>query len=291
MKHWRTRMNNNRIRYVFAVLALFVHQYATAQVFSNGMSALDKVNVYKVVTFEEFIHRFNNDVKSNIRMAYRFYKVEFKVRRPALIRSLFDYETKAWDTAMISNFATAAIDTRKVAFLDQGANLLAEAVCRFRYGSADIEVPVVLHYISDPEKGSKWVIVGVGHHPLSLKEVTLPVIKEKAVLRFINPVNNEANFTELSRVFDDKENLQDYFDHALFLKPRFGAFYNAVLNSELQFLYVKEIRYHALQYENWIFTVKEFRRNTLNSGWLISKLLRVNTPEEKNNYIKTLMGE
>ena len=289
--HWRTCMNNNRIRYVFAVLALFVYQCTAGQVFSNGMSALDKINVYKVVTFEEFVHRFNNDLQSNIRMAYRYYKVEFKIRRPVLIRSLFDYETKEWDTAVINRFAAAAIDTKSFGLLDPGSKLYAEAVCRFRYRSAEIEVPVILHYVFDPENGSKWVIAGVGQHPLPLKEARLPAVKEKDVLRFINPVNNEANFTDLSRVFDDKQNLQDYFDRGLFSKPRFVAFYDGVLNDELQFLYVSEIRYHALQYDNWIFMVKEFRRNTLNSGWLISKLLRVNTPEEKNNYIKTLMDE
>ena len=291
MKYRRTCMNNNRIRCLFAVPVLLIYQCAVGQLFSNEMSALDKINVYKVVTFEEFVNRFNNDTRSNIRMAYRYYKIEFKLKRPVLIKSLFDYETKAWDTTVINIFAATAVDTKQFPLLDPGANLFAEAICRFRYQSADLEIPVVLHYIFDPKNGSKWIICGVGNHPVSFKNVKMPVLREKAVRKFINPVNNDANFTDLTRAFDDKENLQDYFDRAFLLKPRFAAFYDGLLNSELKFLYVREIRYHALQYDNWIFTVKEFRRNTLNSGWLIDTLIRVNTAEEKKKYIKILMGD
>jgi hypothetical protein len=173
--------------------------------------------------------------------------------------------------------------------LNASTGLFAEVTCRFRYNSADVELPLILRYLSDAQKGSKWIICGVGVHSLALNDVTIPKIKGNTVTRFINPVNNEINFTELEKVFDDKNNLHEYFDRDFFLKKRSIGFYNAVLQNQVRFLDVTDIQYHDLQYVNWIFTVKEYRRNTLNSGWLISKLIKA-APEAKEKYLETLMG-
>jgi len=283
-------MNTMSLKYFYTAVLLMLCKLVPAQVFNNQMSLLDKINVYKVVTFEEFVNRFNNDPKSNIKKAYKYYHVEFKIRRPALIKSLFDYETASWDTVAINSFTAEALDAKKSKPLNAATGLFAEVKCRFRYHSADAELPLILRYISDPQKGSKWVICGVGVHSLALNDVTVPKIKENMTAKFITPVNNEINFTELEKVFSDKNNLHDYFDKEFFLKKRAVAFYNAVVQNQVQFLDVKDIYYHELQYEGWIFIVKEFRRNTLNSGWLISKLIKT-LPEAKAQYLENLLGE
>ncbi len=226
-------------------------QQSSAQVFSNEMSSLDKINVYKVVTFEEFVNRFNNDPKSNIRKAYKYYHIDFKIKRPALIKSLFDYETKTWDTAEINRFTTEALEAKSTKLLNESASLLAEVKCSFRYNSADVEIPLMLWYISDAAGASKWIICGIGIHSLALNDFSVPNLENSKAVRFINPVNNEINFTELVKVFEDRENLPEYFEKDFFLKKRSIAFYNAVLQNQLRFLRVKDVQYHDLQYDNW----------------------------------------
>ena len=53
--------------------------------------------------------------------------------------------------------------------------------------------------------------------------------------------------------------------------------YNAVLNREVEFLEVSKIKYHFLLADKWIFTVENFPREGLNSGWLINHLQRVSS--------------
>ncbi len=53
---------------------------------------------------------------------------------------------------------------------------------------------------------------------------------------------------------------------------------------------VRDIQYHDLQYDNWIFSIGNFQRNTLNSGWLINNLTKT-TPQYKKKYLDTLMGD
>src|SRR5204863_8607664 len=112
-----------------ALMAIIVCQHLAAQEVSNKMSLLDKVHVYKVVTFEEFVNRFNNDTKSNIRKAYKYYHIEFKIKRPALIKSLFDYETKTWDTSEINRFTSEALAAKSTKLLNASTSLLAEVKC------------------------------------------------------------------------------------------------------------------------------------------------------------------
>lgn len=68
------------------------------------------------------------------------------------------------------------------------------------------------------------------------------------------------------------------------------VFYDAILNNRIKFLYVKEIKYHFLQMEKWIFTVDYFPRDALNSGWLINTMQNVSM-SEMENYRKNLLGD
>ncbi|MEJ0082408.1 MAG: hypothetical protein WDM78_15985 [Puia sp.] len=51
--------------------------------------------------------------------------------------------------------------------------------------------------------------------------------------------------------------------------------YNAILNRDIEFLDVSKIKYHFLLADKWIFTVEDFPREALNSGWLINHMQTV----------------
>jgi hypothetical protein len=94
----------------------------------------------------------------------------------------------------------------------------------------------------------------------------------------------------LKRVFEDKENLSDYFESAYSKSSNMLEFYNAILNREIDFLNVIKIKYHFLLADKWVFTVEDFPREELNSGWLINHIEKVSSVGMENYRSKLLSG-
>ena len=69
-----------------------------------------------------------------------------------------------------------------------------------------------------------------------------------------------------------------------------AAFYNAILNREIEFQNVITIKYHFLLADKWIFTVEDFTREALNSGWLINDMQKVSSLEMEDYMNKLLSG-
>jgi hypothetical protein len=53
-------------------------------------------------------------------------------------------------------------------------------------------------------------------------------------------------------------------------------------NGNLDFVAVNNVKFHIFQVPNWYFEVSYFNRNSVNSGWLISNVLRVNEKEKED---------
>lgn len=262
-----------------------------AQVFTNDAGTREKHFVYEVKQIDEFFERFNNDTGSFIRKAYKNYGVKYKIDRPKLVRSLFNYETKTWDKALIDNFikdVTAAQNPGLLNFLAEG--WFAEAHCKFQYNGSVIDIPIILRIITDKNRRSKWMIAAIKANPLKADSVTAPIEANENQLKFINPASHANSFIALDKALGDKQNLAAYFEASFFNRKNAAAFYNAVLNNRAKFLYVKDITYHFLQAPKWIFTVEYFQREALNAGWLINSLRRA--PEaDKKEYLKNLLEE
>jgi len=262
-----------------------------AQVFTNDAGAREKHFIYEVKQIDEFFERFNNDTGSFIRKAYKNYHVKYTIGRPKLIKSLFNYETKTWDQAVINDFVkevTLPQNPDKLNFQAEG--WFAEARCKFQYNGAVIDIPIILRIITDNRKRSKWMIAAVKSAALKTGATEAPVEENRNTLKFINPASHASNFIELAKAFGDKENLADYFEAGFFKRNNALAFYDAVLNSRVKFLYVKDITYHFLQAGKWIFTVDYFPRETLNAGWLINSIKKA-SEEDKKEYLRNLLEE
>jgi hypothetical protein len=48
----------------------------------------------------------------------------------------------------------------------------------------------------------------------------------------------------------------------------------------LKFKSVNEVKFHFFQINGWYFELADFNRSGYNTGWLISNLVRLNTPAE-----------
>jgi hypothetical protein len=274
-------------------LAFFVFLFHTAgaQVFTNDAGAREKHFIYEVKQIDEFFERFNNDTGSFIKKAYKTYHVKYSIDRSRLIKSLFNYETKSWDQALIDNFVKEVLlaqNSGKLNFLAEG--WFAEAKCKFQYNGSVVDIPIILRIITDSDRRSRWMIAAVKSNPFNAGATAAPAGENGNKLKFINPASHANNFIALEKAFDDKENLADYFEPAFFSRNNALAFYNAVLSNSVKFLYVKDITYHFLQVDKWIFTVDHFQRETLNAGWLISSLKK-SSEEDKTAYLKKLLEE
>lgn len=272
--------------------SLFVVLNLHSQVYTNDAGTREKHFIYEVKQIDEFFERFNNDTGSFIRKAYKNYKVKYNIDRTKLVKSLFNYETKSWDLALIDSFVkdiNASPVSGKLSFQAEG--WYAEANCKFQYNGSVTDIPIILRISTDSRKRSKWVIAAVKSGVFKNDSTAAHTeTGNTAKPRFINPASHANSFIELDKALNDKDNLAEYFEPSFFGRNHAGGFYNAVLNNQAKFLYVKDITYHFLQASRWIFTVEYFQRESLNAGWLINSLKRA-SETDKATYLKHLLEE
>jgi hypothetical protein len=261
------------------------------QVYSNNDGAKEKHFIYEVKEIDEFFERFNDDPGSFIRAVYKAHNTKFNVDRQRLIRSLFNYENMSLDSVIMNKFISEVTNRKKPIYLDfYGGNWYAELTCKFNYNSSSIVIPIIMKIEMTQNKGSKWMIVAVGSSALKSKIVVTEMAQSKIKTKCLSPTSHGTNFVSLKRAFEDIENLSNYFENSYFKRSNMLEFYNAILNREIEFLDVINIKYHFLLADKWIFTVENFPREALNSGWLINHIQKVSSFEMENYRNKLLNG-
>ena len=274
-------------------LFFFICQHRLfSQVYSNNDRANDKHFIYEVKEIDEFFERFNDAPGSFLRGVYKARHIKFNIDRQRLIRSLFNDENKALDSVMMNQFISEVTRKKKPIYLNfYGGNWYAELNCKFRYNSSSIVIPILMKIETTQNKGSKWMIVAVGSSTLKQKIDVTEMAQSKTKTKIISPTSHGTNFISLKRAFDDKENLSSYFDAVYLKRSHMLELYNAILYRQIEFLDVVKIKYHFLLADKWVFTVENFQREGLNSGWLINHMQRVSSPEMENYRNKLLNGK
>jgi hypothetical protein len=273
-------------------ISFFICQHRLfGQVYSNNDGANDKHFIYEVKEIDEFFERFNDAPGSFLRSVYKARHIKFNIDRQRLIRSLFNDENKSLDSLMINKFISDVTRKKKPVYLNfYGGNWYAELTCKFKYNSSFVVIPVIMKIETTQNKGSKWMIVAVGSSTLKPKIEVTEMAQSKTKTKIISPTSHGTNFVSLKRAFDDKENLSSYFDAVYLKRSHMLELYNAILHRQIEFLDVIKIKYHFLLADKWVFTVENFSREALNSGWLINHMQRVSSPEMENYRNKLLNG-
>lgn len=271
------------IVFIVFLLSLSGSKYACSQ---NSISEIERNYYLNVKQFNEFIDRFNykTDFKGN-KIDSSF---QSKISRKKYLELLFNNE----DSLLSSNnedFNTA-YDKLKIEFIDgvisssykinkYSLKIIAEAKSQIIYNHKPEKVSIFLNQ-EIIDNGVKWVL-------LSVKANFLNVLKtDTTLLRFIPPTSNETNFISLKRVFED-ENYQHYYNYNGFVYDPLSVFLYTVNSGNVKFQYVNEIVYHILEIPGWKIEVKEFSRNTENSGWLIDAVHKTNNSFDE--YIEKLI--
>lgn len=230
----------------------------------------------KVKQIDEFIDRFNHAPHT---LAVR--NNEVSTHQENLL-TLFDQEREDWDYQLLERFVKEMLRSRNAEILDfYDPDWYVELECSFLYRGAPRDFTLILQNQLERKKGgSKWVIVAVLE---PIKEIFCEDIPDaKSSDHYLHPMSHVTNFATLESAFEDKENLQNFFD-PLNQGMDFLAFKHGVLNGTLEYQYSGQATYHFLQLDNWVFTVDYFPRNQANAGWLISSLKEV-TQRGKQQY-------
>lgn len=276
------------IKNLFVFLNCISFHYAVGQQIESN-SNRERNFAFEVKHIDELFERFNNEDDAFI---VKYLKENFNnitISRRSLINNLFNREKDNWNLNEADNFLNEVTDTLKPVYLDfYSENWYAEALCRVDYNGRAIDVVVVLKIQTAANGGSKWVILSA-HSRRIVSNETIKFRGNASHTKFINPMSHATNFNSLSRALNDKSNIRDYIDNIFWQSSSSRDFLTALLKNRLRFQYVKRIKYHFLNVDNWIFTVERFQRPSVNSGWLISSLLKA-SDKEKVAYKNLLLG-
>jgi hypothetical protein len=259
---------------------LFVLMALSMICFSQGTNDFflpdSKRFMLEVKQLDQFINRFNNaenliDGKKkadSLLLEEKKHTIKFRDERTRLVRSLFNYDDSILcNDHQTINFIYYIINSSndiQLSYFDR--DWYAVVDCKIKYQGKIMPIYLTLEVEGNADDGYKWIIAGV-----SASFINLPQLFQDDSLRFISPKNNELNFMDLMKAFDDSENIEKYAT-TTFVHDDLNIFFYMVRKKEIQFIQVNHIQYHFLQIPNWAFTVDFYNRANYNSGWLISSL-------------------
>lgn len=231
---------------------------------------------FQVKQVDEFIERFNGE-KSTVLLEFaKKHYPEEEMERYELLTTLFNQEDSTWDLELIKAFLRDINKPEDPSFLSYyDDDWYAQLDCEVYYKGNPEQLSLFLEIESTPELESEWVIRGVKADFLCLPEA------EKTG-SMLNPVSHATDFMNLHKLFEQPQYARGYM-HKHFQGNLLTLFYHELSKKRLKLKNINKITYHFLQIQNWGFTVSQFRRSGLNSGWLIDTLTPM-TEAEKANY-------
>jgi hypothetical protein len=235
----------------------------------------------------QFFRRFNGeeDEKGNRYYAGdRQYRSE-KLRRQYL-RILFDESNTSISTSLKSEFVKDVLEKDEKSILNfHGGNWFAELHTTFTMNGKD--QPVVLFMELERHKlGTRWVIQRV------FADMFTPYFIKDTVKvgKFLHPMSHELDFMNLRKAFDNKDSINQ-FVLKKFVPDHLSLFLYEVRKGNLKFRHVDEVKFHFFQIDGWYFGISEFNRPGYNTGWLISNLVKLNSPADRDVLRKFLYYE
>lgn len=114
----------------------------------------------------------------------------------------------------------------------------------------------------------QWVMRDVEADFLEVME------NDTSMLRFLPPTSAELDFKDLLRAMDDRGHQQDYA-HREFRYDRLSVFFYLLNTDRLYLDHVTEVQYLIEDLPGWRLVLKDFNRQSTNSGWLISELEQI----------------
>jgi hypothetical protein len=191
-----------------------------------------------------------------------------------MISSLFDLKDKRTDPSAkeysksyseLKKRFVNEVTGKNLLIKKYSENIIAEAKSRVMYKGAPQDISLFLAQEVVGENRIKWVILDVKGEMFNFLKT------DTAYIRFIPPSSNETDFMNLKRALEDVSYLQ-YYAAREYVPDYLTLFFYLMNSGILKFDYVGEVIYHITDLPGWGMKIREFNRNELNSGWLITDL-------------------
>ena len=210
----------------------------------------------------QFFRRFNGEEDEK---GERYYPADKQYRSVKLRRKylglLFDGSNSGITNDLKGAFTRDVLD--KPGLLDfHGSNWFSEIHTTFSLNGKDIPVTLFMELEKD-HLGYKWVIKQV-HSQLFERYFSRDTTK---VGKFLHPLSHELDFMNLRKAFESDSISQ--FTAKSFAPDHLSVF----------------------QIDGWYFELADFNRPGYNTGWLISSLVKLNGPTDKELLRKHLLYE
>lgn len=140
----------------------------------------------------------------------------------------------------------------------------AEVTTSFIYKGKLTDIALSMKLDGNEQSGFSWIIFDVASDLFARPTFSQPS-------DFINPRNNDISFSELAKAFLNNTDMANFFPSQKPYAP-LSSFRDYVKNGELTFSHIKNIRYVFIDIAGFNFTVDNFLRMNMNSGWLISTI-------------------
>lgn len=224
--------------------------------------------ILEVKQFDEFVNRFN-------------YKTDFlgkkiqgdfqkKVSRSQYVAMLFNIEDERIQNIekdtndylkLINDFVLNVCDSNNSKFISKQNNTIYSiATVQAIYNSEKQDVQLLYLYNYHNEAYA-WKLIGI--------HAGFEVIVENDIK--LAPNSNELNFLNLNKSLSELQ-----------IKAENGnTFLYFYQNDNLQLKHTKEIKYVVFDLKGWILEVSHFSRNTNNSGWLMSNIIKTDATPKK----------
>ena len=219
---------------------------ASAQIIEKN----DSLFKYRIKLVESFMEHFNSSKN---------------------IVSLFDAQMLGADSKAAEDFSNA-VSTTGVKLNYADTSWVAVAPCHGKFKGKSVDFMLILNVENYGKDLFKWVIAKAQGDIFKL----LPPSTDKTI---ITPLAHETNFMELARITPTSVLSVSQKRYKLDETSVFFAFYNSGL---LDIEYVSDLQFIFLQVPGYVFTVKEFDRESTNSGWLITSFSKMNEKDKKS---------
>ena len=228
----------------------------------------------------QFFKRFNNE-ENSFGIKYSSNSIYFRSNegRKEMLNELFDKQDTVLMEELKQNFIKEVTNDSLALFIDFfNSNWVAQVNANFLYKGREEEI-ILFFKLETSNNASKWILQNI-----FFKEYFKLFHKENKLKnqKFISPVSHELEFFNLVKIFNDYQNIE-YYTSDDYKIDFLSLFLYDIKQQNLKFLGINgKIKFHFFQIKNWYFSISFFNRNTYNSGWLISKLMKMSEKNKKN---------
>lgn len=237
---------------------------------------------WEVKQVDEFIERFNNEDFSFIKEYLKRKKeAAAPMTRERLIKSLFNAKGTNWNYGEITAFIKQVNNASRPQYLDMdSANWYAKVNCEVMNHGKPGKAVLKLKICTLPDGSSKWAITDVdflGNEgqlaPTNASPVYGPKPADAKVS--LNPMSHAIDFMNIDLVTQKPENIENFISSDAIRNKDLNLFVDACLKNQLKVVRALSVTYTFLQIKGWQIDVKQYHRQSLNSGWLISRLAKL----------------